>query len=315
MSKQEQPNAAKTAGQRQRGGEPFDPERTIIGPIAPPKRAPREEPAAQSQVLQLADILDSPYQPRQRQLTKKEVAELMASIEAAGQVTPILVSPAAAEQTGKYYVHSGHRRCAALRFLDQQTVLAIVRPDMSEREARKVALADNLGREDLTAFEQAVAVRDYAHAFDLDFESAGRELGVPQRTAYRLKAILAAPEKVQTLIREHAIAAKAADVIARMATHNERRAIRVGEKYAAGKLTTAELEEEAKKSGRPTRGATSARDVALAVDERLVTLKLRVVRQSLSDAQRERVSAALAQVIAHLGIARVEAANLPGVAG
>ena len=73
--------------------------------------------------LPLTAVLPSPFQPRQRPLTKKDVVELMAAIHAAGQLTPIIVSAAA--EKGKYVVHSvqsnrflsgAYNRVAPVRF-------------------------------------------------------------------------------------------------------------------------------------------------------------------------------------------------------
>ena len=72
----------------------------------------RPAPNGEPHQLPLEDVLDSPFQPRKRPLGKKDVAELMGSLAAAGQVTPIVASPVP-DQPGKYFVHSGHRRCAA----------------------------------------------------------------------------------------------------------------------------------------------------------------------------------------------------------
>ena len=107
-------------------------------------------------------------------------------------------------------MHSGHRRCAALRFLGAQTVKAIVHTEMDERAARKLAIADNLGRDDLTAFEQAKALGDYCDAFGMTLETACEELGIKRCTAFRLRGILSAPEPLQFAIREQRISAKAA---------------------------------------------------------------------------------------------------------
>src|SRR5689334_1104165 len=55
----------------------FDPEPTIVGPLTPSPRSTTPPPTAGSpaQRLPLAALVDSPYQPRKRALTKKDVAE------------------------------------------------------------------------------------------------------------------------------------------------------------------------------------------------------------------------------------------------
>ena len=84
--------------------------------------------------LPLEAIKPSPYQPRLRPLGRKDLVELMAAIASAGQLTPIIVSPT--EEANSYYVHSGHRRVAALGFLGINRVKAEIRADLTESEAR-----------------------------------------------------------------------------------------------------------------------------------------------------------------------------------
>ena len=236
----------------------------------------------------------------------------MAAIAAAGQLTPILATPGA--EPGKYHSLSGHRRCAALRFLGATTVKAIVRTDLDERDARKIALADNLGREDLTAFEQANALQDYCKAFNVSIEAAAEELGLRRRTAFRLKTILAAPEAVQFAIRERGISARGAELLAKIAVRWPRRAVRLADKFADGSLSLKALENEARDgSGRVAPGAgedADLQDVVLKVEPQRLTLKLDLKREARTDRQLTKVADALAQVLGHLRIARVDAAQV-----
>ena len=78
------------------------------------------------------------------------------------------------------------------------------------------AIADNLGREDLSAYEQALALREYASAFGLALEAAGAELGIERRSAYRLKAVLEASPGLQEAIKTSAVPAKPAAILAKI---------------------------------------------------------------------------------------------------
>src|SRR5688572_13836123 len=48
-------------------------------------------------ILPLEALRKSPYQPRQRSLGKKDVAELVQSLAAVGQTTPLVVAPCTEE--------------------------------------------------------------------------------------------------------------------------------------------------------------------------------------------------------------------------
>ncbi|MFC1611073.1 ParB/RepB/Spo0J family partition protein [Myxococcota bacterium] len=278
---------------------------TNTGVLPPPPEG--GELAVQEIALEL--ILDSPYQLRQWPLSKKDVSELMHSISANGQTAPIIVSPAGGQEEGKYHVHSGHRRCAALRFLGAKTVNAIVRSDLDERAARRLALADNLGREDLTAFEQALALRDYCESYKLKVEEAAKELGLKRSHAFRLNAVLSASEDMVQLFKDEAVSARGAELLSKLEQRDARKAHRLARKFVGGRASLRVLEDELRKSS--NKGASDARlrkDIELKADQRTVTLNISLVRDECTDAQLKRMIAAIAQLLGELGIAEVQAA-------
>ena len=260
--------------------------------------------------LQLKDVIDSPYQPRLRPLIRKEVEDLMRSIAAAGQVSPIVVSPADGEQQGKYYVHSGHRRCAALRHLGAKKVLAVVRSDLDERSARRLALADNIGREDLSAFEQATALRSYCELYKLTLKDGAVDLGIKLRTAERLRSIAeCTSEALVDILKESNVAAGAADLLVKIEKKTPKRGVRLAKKWIAQKLTHKDLEAELQKSNESQPRAVAKRDVVLRADSRTVEFRLHVIHEARSDAQDERIRGALSEVMRHLGIQHLDAAS------
>ena len=239
------------------------------------------------QTLRLSCVLKSPFQPRLRPIGNRDVDELIASISAVGQLTPILVSPADIE--GKYWTHAGHRRCAALRFLGKTSVKAMVRPEISEREARKLALADNLGRADLTAYEQAIALREFAKTFEIGFEAAAEQLGLQKRTAYRLKALLGGSEALLDWVRKAGIPAKPAALLVRLEAKSPRKAIGYARRYASGNLSSAVLEAELRKnSNRPSR-SRFRKLIDLQQTKDGVSLRADVVFSVLSEEDRMRI--------------------------
>ncbi len=274
--------------------------------------APPPTPDCDVRDIPLATVVDSPFQPRQRALTKRDVDELMRSLSASGQTSPIIVAPGQGELDGRFVVHAGHRRCAALRFLGATTVKAIVRADLDERAARKLTLVDNLGRADLSAFEQATALKAYAEAYSLSVEASGAELGLTRSDAYRLKCLLGASERLLELFREHGISARPAELLAKLEGKNARRAIAAAKRFVDGGMTVKALEEEYRRGdARGARAVAARRDVELTMDRRALSLKLRITSASRSDGQTQRVVEALRQVLAYLGVPQVEAGDLP----
>jgi ParB family chromosome partitioning protein len=258
--------------------------------------------------IELADILDSPYQPRQRPITRKDVAELMRAIAAAGQVTPIIVSPASGEQSGKYFVHSGHRRCAALRFLGAQTVLAVVRTDLDDRAARKLALADNLGRDDLSAWEQATALKAYCDDYNVGLKDGARELGIRLRTAERLKTIIeCSSEPILRILRDSNVAIKAADLLVRIDKRSPRKGSRLARKWLDGKASQKDLEAALRTVERGPGQTRSSPDVVLKNDGELLELRIRLDRHVHTQEQIRRAEQAISVFAGYIGLDHIQA--------
>jgi len=272
--------------------------------LTPPQPVPQTPGGRAVQKLALAAILDSPYQPRKRTLGRRDVDDLMASIAAVGQQSPIIVSPA---PDGRWFVHSGHRRCVALRFLGATTVDAEVRAELTEPEARRLAIAENLGREDLTPYELATALEQYCAACaGASIEEAATQLGLSRPTAYRLKAILTASAPLKDVIRDHAIAAKPADALARLDAKDPRRALRLAKRYAAGKATSADIEQALRGASKQAVGLQRAsKDVEFVADARSLKLRITLERDVLAPGQIERATKAIAELLGYLGVGPV----------
>jgi ParB/RepB/Spo0J family partition protein len=294
------------------------PDATSVAAVESP-RARVEEPSVQMRAvvptavgeesdIALDQVTPSPYQPRKRQLTKKDVEDLMRLIAANGQTTPIIVSPGTGESEGKYVVHSGHRRCAALRFLGALTVRACIRRDLDDRAARRIALTDNLGREDLSAYDQSLSLRQYCEDYNLDTETAAGELGMSRSQAYSLRRIADASDDLLEVLREEGISARAADALVRIDAKDTKKAVRLAKRYAAHAVTLNDLDEAARGPAGAARAAARAiKDVQFKVDQRGINLHLALPVGGLLEGQKERVCDVLSELLGHIGVAEVHA--------
>ena len=258
------------------------------------------------QVLPLELILDSPYQPRRRELGKKELEDLANNIAANGQTTAIIVTRGTGENEGKYYVHSGQRRCAALRLLGWATVKAIVRDDLDEREAQRVALMDNLGREDLSAFDQAMGFKQYAEKYGLDGPTAARELGLSRRNAFRLQTIAKASQALLNVLRKEGVSLHAAERLVRIDTNDSRRAVRVAKRVVEGTITPEGLDREASGSSHGKSSTVPANVTDLRVSANRIHLTVGFRRGSLSSEQKQEIRTALATFLWHAELGGVQ---------
>src|SRR5439155_14913586 len=104
--------------------------------------------------IALDDLAPNPKQPRRR-LNETALTHLVDSIKQSGVLQPIIVR----ERTGKpqgrarYEIVAGERRWQAARLAGLTDIPAVVRT-LSDEEALKIALVENLQREDLNPVEE-----------------------------------------------------------------------------------------------------------------------------------------------------------------
>lgn len=136
--------------------------------------------------ITVADIVDSPDQPKERTSDVRGLAESMKVI---GQMAPIMVR----NIKGKFELISGHRRTAAARLLKWTAIDAIVVPADSDR-AQVMAIADNVQRLPMTAWQECEAITKL-QALGRKTEEIAAELGMtPQYIARRSKLANISPK-------------------------------------------------------------------------------------------------------------------------
>ena len=95
--------------------------------------------------LHLDDIIPNRFQPREV-FDERALKELAASIKEHGVIQPIIVR----QVNNKYEIIAGERRYKASALAGLTKIPAIVR-QLDDKESSKVALLENLQREDLSA--------------------------------------------------------------------------------------------------------------------------------------------------------------------
>ncbi len=93
-----------------------------------------------------------------------DVVDLARSIDANGLQQPITVQPWTKMPNKKYRIISGHRRFQAHRVNAAKTIPAILKEGMTELQARKLNLEENLKRKDLNILQEATALRPFWEA-------------------------------------------------------------------------------------------------------------------------------------------------------
>jgi ParB family transcriptional regulator, chromosome partitioning protein len=119
---------------------------------------PAAAEAAGVRQLPLDELSPNPNQPR-RTFDERALSNLVGSIKQSGVLQPIIARERTGSQRGshpgraRYEIVAGERRWRAARLAGLAEIPAIVRP-LSDEEALKVTLIENLQREDLNPVEE-----------------------------------------------------------------------------------------------------------------------------------------------------------------
>ena len=101
--------------------------------------------------ISIGKVYPNPIQPR-KLFDEDKISELCESIKTSGLISPIIVR----KINSKYEIIAGERRYHACKKAGLDKIPSIVK-EISDEEAFKVSLIENLQREDLNPMEEAEA--------------------------------------------------------------------------------------------------------------------------------------------------------------
>ena len=155
--------------------------------------------------LPLALMRPGAFQPRQA-IHSQPLEELAASIKANGVIQPIVVRklPEAEPSGARYEIIAGERRWQAAKLAGLADIPAIVR-ELSDREASAVALIENIQREELTAAEEARALKRLVEDYGLTQQEVGDFVGRSRAAVTNLIRLLELPASLIALIDSKAL--------------------------------------------------------------------------------------------------------------
>ena len=160
-----------------------------------------EKPRTAGQVLLIPNdqIYPNPNQPRQV-FDQEELVNLAISIRMNGILQPITV-----RQTDKgYELVSGERRLRASRLAGLVSIPCIV-VDVNNMKSAVFALIENLQRQNLNYFEEAIAIERLMNEYGLSQEDAARRLGKAPSTVSNKLRLLSLPEKARICLMENGL--------------------------------------------------------------------------------------------------------------
>tara|TARA_Y100001936_G_C16074941_1_gene673381 strand:- start:1000 stop:1851 length:852 start_codon:yes stop_codon:yes gene_type:complete len=143
----------------------------------------------------LSNMSPGQYQPR-RKMHKETLGELAESIKNQGLIQPIVVRKQAA---GGFEIVVGERRWRAAKLAGLETVPVVIK-NLNNEEAAKIALIENLQREDLNAMDQARALQRLQMEFNLSQEDLAKSLGKSRPAVTNLIRLNKLSEQVQEML-------------------------------------------------------------------------------------------------------------------
>jgi ParB family chromosome partitioning protein len=204
--------------------------------------------------LPVGSIHPGKYQPR-RHFDDAALEELAASIKTQGLIQPIVVRDAG---RGQYELIAGERRWRAAQKAGLAQIPAVVR-DIPAQSALAVALIENIQREELTALEEAQALRRLIDEFKLSQQQAADAVGRSRAAVANLLRLLDLPEEIRDLLDEGRIEMGHARALLTLPAP---RAIALAEKAADHEWSVRDLEQAVRLAQLPKgNGAKRARDV------------------------------------------------------
>lgn len=199
-------------------------------------------------------IEPNPFQPRQK-FGEEQMAELVASVQEKGILTPLLVS-----KEGKgYRLIAGERRWRAAQRAGLERVPVVVR-ETSPVESIELALIENIHRKDLNPIEEAMAYHRLLEDTETSQEHLGKRLGKDRTTITNMLRLLKLPKIIQQDLVEDRLSMGHARVLAGMKSREEQLALREAILRKALSVRQVEVLARRRQSGRPAPKGGAAKE-------------------------------------------------------
>lgn len=190
--------------------------------------------------IDMAMVVPTEAQPRQsfKEDTIKELAE---SIEKNGLLQPIVVRPM---ENGKYQIIAGERRYRAFKKLGRTMIPAIVR-DYKDEEVDKLQLVENVQREDLNPYDEAIAYLKLKEKYGLKQDDIAKAVGKSRPYISNMTRLLSLEDEILEMLKNGEITVSHAKLILSLDTKEER--LKLAHKIKDAGLTVRHTEERTRK--------------------------------------------------------------------
>ena len=179
-------------------------------------------------------IVPNPYQPRM-DIEQGDITSLAESIAQNGILQPLSVR----RSGDKYELIAGERRLRAAKSCKMEYVPCIIY-DISQRESAILALVENIQREDLSFFDEAIAIEKLIKFYGMTQEDAAAKLGKAQSTIANKLRLLRLTEDERILIMQYELTERHARALLKLGSAQDR--IKILEKVVHSKLNVERTE-------------------------------------------------------------------------
>jgi ParB family chromosome partitioning protein len=149
-------------------------------------------------MLPVGQLKPGKYQPRSY-MDDEALRTLADSIQSQGIMQPILVRELASEQ---YEIIAGERRWRASQIAGLEEVPVLIR-EIEDESALKMALIENIQRENLNPLEEALGIKRLVDEFAMTHEKAANAVGRSRVAVSNLLRLLTLANAVQNLLMEN----------------------------------------------------------------------------------------------------------------
>jgi ParB family chromosome partitioning protein len=236
------------------------------------KTAKKTKPSDEPRMVALKDIVIREGANPRREIDKKGLDELTASIRVFGVLQPIGLAPRAEDD--KLELLWGERRLRAAKALRMKEIPAVIKTGRTREDHYVMRMMENLQRENLNVVDEAVAFQNYLTATKKTAKDLADSLGVkPAYISQRLK-ILKMPSEIQLALSKSEVNFTQARELARLDPKDQIKTlnrIHKGDVTKAEDITRTVEKKRAKKKaaskkgdkrrGRPPRTKENAPDI------------------------------------------------------
>lgn len=209
--------------------------------------APEHRPAPIQIPVDRIYVVDG-FNPRRR-FPQEDHDNLVRSIRTDGVITAIAVR--SADDDGRYPLIAGERRFRASRDAGLGTIPALVF-DVDDATAKRMALAENAIRRDLTPAEEAFSAQAHLDAYDGDHAAAAAALGwSPTKLKHRIQ-LMRADQSVLDALMNDEITIGHAELLAALPLDRQTKAL---PRILSEAITVAQLKEQLQGFSIPLSGA------------------------------------------------------------